>query len=117
MPKYFGRLAAILFLLAAFSCFLTAALGSADQRATRMIVGGVIAVLAGAVLFFDTFLRGVKKPEPCQPDNAMEAVFQHHDGTGPAQEPSMDLSIPIQERHNNEQKRRKQARRHIYWAH
>lgn len=64
MPKYFGRLATILFLLAAVSCFLTAAAGSAEERATRMIVGGVAAVLGGTILFLDARLGRVRKTEP-----------------------------------------------------
>lgn len=64
MPKHFGRLAAILFLLAAVSCFLTAVVGSAEERSTRMIVGGVAALLGGAILFLDARLGRVGKTEP-----------------------------------------------------
>ena len=63
MRKYFGQLAAFCFFLAAASCFLTAIAGSPEERATRMIVGGALAGLAGAILFFDALTRRVKKVE------------------------------------------------------
>ncbi len=63
MPKYSRQLAAILFLFAAASCFLTAAFGSPEERTTRMIVGGVIAALAGTILFFDILAGVVAKVE------------------------------------------------------
>jgi AraC family transcriptional regulator len=64
MFKHFGRLAAILFFFAAASCFLTAALGSSDQRITRMIIGSVVMVLAGAILLFDFLVGMLEKVEP-----------------------------------------------------
>jgi predicted transcriptional regulator YdeE len=64
MFKHFGRLAAILFLLAAASCFLTAALGSSEERTMRMVIGGIVVILAGAILVLDTFMGPIEKAEP-----------------------------------------------------
>jgi len=62
MFRHSGRLAAVVFFLAAASCFLTAALGSPEERGTRLIVGGVVSALAGAVWLFD--LVRIEKVQP-----------------------------------------------------
>ncbi len=63
MRKYCGQLAAFYFFLAAVSCFLTAAVGPLEERATRIVVGCILAGLAGTILFFEVSSRKAKKVE------------------------------------------------------
>ena len=65
LQKNFGRLAAILFFVAAASFFVVAAvIGPSHQRATWLTFGGVFAVLAAAILLFEALVGGIEKVEP-----------------------------------------------------
>jgi hypothetical protein len=104
MFKYFGRLAAILFFFAAASCFLTAALGSPDQRATRTIVGGVAAGLAGGILLFDVRTGEIQKVETktvtskYEKDNPTPGDFECQDEGSLTKNPEIDLYVAIKEK-------------------
>jgi len=64
VQKNFGRLASILFFVAAASFFVVSAMGPSNQRSTWIMLGSVFAVLAGAILLFDALVGGIEKVEP-----------------------------------------------------
>lgn len=98
MPKYAGRLAAILFFLAAASCFVTAVLGSPEERATRTIIGGACAGLAGAILFFDASVGVVEEADP----KIVTKEEEFPNKGNRAKRLDIDLYIKVEEKAQNE---------------
>jgi len=63
--KKFGRLAAMLFFIAAVSFFIVAIIaGRSDQQAVWTTWGGVFAILGSAILLFESLIGGIERVEP-----------------------------------------------------